>query len=306
MHGLGGHPQETWQYGKRSKATTSETRRKRFVKFLHWKDKISRAHADASLRLLQDEQRQVASLGVRAGNDPGSEASNGCYWPYDLLPSECKNVRILTYGYDSHPSHFYLGGTVQMTISQHSQQLLHSVTNVRADCRGRPVIFVAHSLGGILVKDALIESKEYEDQPSFLDLSKCCSAIIFFGTPHHGANAASYGEIVGSIVGALPLFPSVYKGILRELKPDGEKLMNVSRNFNSLLNKNVPARNKIQLCSFQEGKPLTRLKVFDGKAKNTFPNVWRKADDSSRSSPTAHHSSIAETSNAMLSLWRII
>lgn len=87
----------------------------------------------------------------------------------------------------------------------------------------------------------------------------------FFGTPHQGANAAAYGEMLANLVGALPLFPSVYKEVLRGLKPDGEKLSNVTADFNDQLSKEMPAANKIQLYSFREGKPLTNLKKFDGK-----------------------------------------
>jgi len=49
------------------------------------------------------------------------------------------------------------------------------------------------------------------------------------------------------------------------LKPDGEKLSNVNADFNDVLNKNIPAQKKIQIYSFQEGKPISSVKFFDGK-----------------------------------------
>ena len=115
-----------------------------------------------------------------------------------------------------------------MTITQHAQQLLQKITDARTECRERPIIFVAHSLGGILVKDMIIQSAKYEHQLKFLDINKSTSAIIFFGTPHLGANAARCGEIVSNIVGSLPGGWSVYKELLRGLKPDREKLSNIN------------------------------------------------------------------------------
>ena len=109
-----------------------------------------------------------------------------------------------------------------MTITQHAHNLLQQLTNNRIDCLTRPIIFVAHSLGGILVKDTIIQSAQYENHLKCL--SQSCSAIFFFGTPHRGSSAARYGEILSNIVGALPGGFSLYKEILRGLKPNGEKL----------------------------------------------------------------------------------
>lgn len=265
VHGLGGHPRKTWQYRKAmSNVEACAAPQKSLLK-----------------RFFQRKQSEEASK-TQAASEPSEAGSSEtrhpdqshkhCFWPIDLVPDEFDNVRVLTYGYDSHPSHFYFGRINQMNISQHSQQLLQSISDARAECRSRPIIFVAHSLGGILVKDAVVLSGKYEYQPALKDLSLSCSAIIFFGTPHQGANAAAYGEMVGSIVGALPLFPSVYKEVLHGLKPDSEKLSNVTTDFNDLLNRDVPADSKIQIYSFREGKPLTNLKKFDGKVGCCSPN----------------------------------
>ena len=151
------------------------------------------------------------------------------------------------------------------TLTKKTLQLLQKITNARVECRGRPIIFVAHSLGGLLVKDMIIQSAKYKDQPKFLDSSQCTFAIIFFGTPHLGANAARYGEMLSNIIGSLPGGLSIYKEVLRGLKPDGEKLSNINADFNDTLNTNVPAQEKIQIYNFQEGKPISGVKLFDGK-----------------------------------------
>jgi hypothetical protein len=248
VHGLKGHPKKTWQY---KKAPISEKREKG----QKWKIFcLANGRGAGSKHQSYDETYQ-----------PDNDQTEGCYWPLDLVPKHFDNIRVLTYGYDSHPTHFYASQTTQMTISQHAQQLLQQVTNARADCRGRPIIFVAHSLGGILVNDAIVQSCKYDDQPHLQDISSSCHAICFFGTPHRGSNAARYGEILARIISAAPGSPSSYKEVLRGLKLDSEKLYLVEADSSSLLNQNIPANQKIQLYSFQEGKGVMGIKPFGSK-----------------------------------------
>lgn len=242
VHGLGGHPQDTWNYGKTRRALPSDGAASE-------NDMKDRSSFSTHFRRLGLKKRQPVQNEVvhDQASAAAGENDTSCFWPFDLVPDDFDNVRILTYGYDSHPSHFYKGSTNQMTITQHAQQLLQQITNARTECRGRPIIFAAHSLGGILVKDMIIQSAKYEYQPKFLDVGKYTFAIIFFGTPHLGASAARYGEMVSNLVGSLPGGLSVYKEVLRGLRPDGEKLSNVNADFNDVLNMNVPALDKIQI-----------------------------------------------------------
>jgi hypothetical protein len=160
-----------------------------------------------------------------------------------------------------------------MTITQHAESLLTELTLNRSECRGRPLIFVAHSLGGILVKSALNESLQMQlnqAQPAYADLQKSCHAVIFFGTPHLGASIAAFGEMVSNVVGALPGGFSTYGEVLRGLSPDSETLYNISRRFNDLLNAWIPASEKIQICSIQEGKGMTSVKGLDSKVERKY------------------------------------
>jgi hypothetical protein len=103
------------------------------------------------------ESSQESSQG-----DKDTTNKTDCFWRLDLIPDDFPNVRIMTYGYDSHPTHFYTRKTNEMNISQHAQKFLEQLTNARAECRGRPLIMVAHSPGGILVKDMIIKSGKYK------------------------------------------------------------------------------------------------------------------------------------------------
>lgn len=142
---------------------------------------------------------------------------------------------------------------------------------MRSHCQGRPLIFIAHSLGGILVKGALNESQHMVSQPACLDLKRSCHAIIFMGTPHQGANIASWGNTLVNIVGALPGGFSTDNRVVRELAPEGEVLSNISRRFNEYLSEYLLPREKIQICSVQEGRGKSSVKGIGDKA--CYPRV---------------------------------
>lgn len=63
------------------------------------------------------------------------------FWPLDLLPLDCTNSRILTWGYDSKVSHFFGGASNQSNITSHSQNLLAGLKRSRLDSVSDPGFF---------------------------------------------------------------------------------------------------------------------------------------------------------------------
>ncbi|OAL26100.1 hypothetical protein AYO20_10234 [Fonsecaea nubica] len=261
VHGLMGHPFKTWCHPKAAP-----------LQYLRADTGSRRRVLSRILGRKHEAPQQTSDNTSQAAAPKG----RGCYWPLDLIPNDFDNVRVLTCGYDSHPTRFLAGGN-QMTISQHAQNLLQRIRTTRSGCQGRPIIFVAHSLGGILVEDAIIESRKFKHQPAVLDISCSCAAIFFFGTPHNGSDAATYGESLGKILDICGL--RVNKQIMRELQRNGEKLSAVERDFNDLLNEDIPPRDKLQICSFQEGKAVTGLKFFPiGKVVEDSSSSFNRRD----------------------------
>jgi triacylglycerol esterase/lipase EstA (alpha/beta hydrolase family) len=63
----------------------------------------------------------------------------------------------------------------------------------------RPVIFVAHSLGGLLVKQMLRHATSYGNA-SWLALHDAVRGIVFLSTPHAGSQTANWFLHVGSVL----------------------------------------------------------------------------------------------------------
>ncbi|KAI9745365.1 MAG: hypothetical protein M1835_002606, partial [Candelina submexicana] len=187
--------------------------------------------------------------------------SKSVFWPAEVLPDDHSDVRILTFGYDSNIIN--LGGPVDKNnISQHGRALLSAVLNDRRqqESLARPLIFVAHSLGGLLVKEALIESRKQGKHKPERDLSKICPSIIFLGTPHRGSSDASWAQILSNIAGAVQI--DTNNSILRALDPSSgsSKLEDLRRDFSDILDEG-----QINIYSFQESAGKTRLKLAGGK-----------------------------------------
>ena len=167
-------------------------------------------------------------------------AKNGVYWPTDLLPQSLRNAHanVLVYGYnadvyakrhDRRPSDNF--------IHQHAQTLVTLLTHYRKseESTRHPIIWVAHSLGGILAKRALLYSNDVRAQHHEDDRSIFVSTygIIFLGTPHTGSDAATWGHVLQSMSDAVVprKFFDTEPVLLKTLKRDSETLQNINSHF---------------------------------------------------------------------------
>ena len=111
VHGLQGHPRGTWT----CKATfdSADNSSHRGIRHL-----FSREQSDKSNSNSKAEATEV-------------------FWPLDLLPHDCNDVRIMTWGYDSKVSQFFKGPTNQSNVNTYARDLLHRLENKRQNCVGR-------------------------------------------------------------------------------------------------------------------------------------------------------------------------
>lgn len=103
----------------------------------------------------QDKAHIEAALSEdgRAIQEPESlrKDSNTIFWPADLLPQDCPKARILVWGYDTRISGPLGEAVSKNTIFNHGKDLLFGFRRERN--LDVPIIFVAHSLGGIILKE---------------------------------------------------------------------------------------------------------------------------------------------------------
>jgi protein SERAC1 len=113
-------------------------------------------------------------------------------WTATLLPPKLSNARILTYGYDA----YVLRNSVASSnrLIDHATDLLNDLTTDRAYCNAsyRPLIFITHSLGGLVSKEAILLSRN-NPEAHLRAIFDCTKGIIFMGTPHKGSCTAGEG-----------------------------------------------------------------------------------------------------------------
>jgi hypothetical protein len=90
------------------------------------------------------------------------------------------------------------------------------------------LIFVVHSLGGLVAKKALCIS-DGSFEPHIKLISQHVRAVAFLGTPHRGSDLAFFGSVVGNVLKMAGKRTNV--DILRLLKPDNETLMETEDAF---------------------------------------------------------------------------
>ncbi|GJC91735.1 lipa and NB-arc domain-containing protein [Colletotrichum higginsianum] len=165
----------------------------------------------------------------------------GVFWPADLLPQSLGKIRanILVYGYnaDVYTTSKSRKSASNNFISQHAQTLVTNLTLYRKSERTsrNPIIFVAHSLGGLLVKRALLYSNDVTDrnQEDARSIFISTYGIIFLGTPHAGSDMATWGLVLQRMADAIAprkVFESE-SILLKTLKRDNETLESISNHF---------------------------------------------------------------------------
>lgn len=77
------------------------------------------------------------------------------------------------------------------SLGDHGWDLLCTLADTRRDAPSRPLVFVAHSLGGLISKVALTKANEHgqlEPKAHLRSIPQSTVGVLFFGTPHKGAD----------------------------------------------------------------------------------------------------------------------
>ncbi|KAJ5583501.1 hypothetical protein N7535_002121 [Penicillium sp. DV-2018c] len=129
----------------------------------------------------------VAVHGLEENSTSAWMHHEGILWLRDLLPQNIHNARVLTFDYNSDPF-LFVGSSFMDKVQGHATTLVADLEAERSltNASRRPLIFVCHGLGGIIVKCALVHSaSRTSHQTSHLNsIYVSTFAIVLFGTPH--------------------------------------------------------------------------------------------------------------------------
>ncbi|KAK4442622.1 hypothetical protein QBC34DRAFT_225198 [Podospora aff. communis PSN243] len=241
VHGFTGHPRSTWTLERskvrkrqRDDAPPPPSKFPRFWRRQKHSREVTYPDSYLDQRPPRVESRVPSfSSSVAGTQSGGSELVNGpfdvedVYWPYHLLPSTVPSARILTYGYDTRVRHVSQGPVSQNTLHDHAWDLLWTLEAKRRlpQEKRRPLILVAHSLGGLVVKEMLKSAQEAGLTPGrsrLHDVFLSVIGLLFFGTPHRGADPRAFLHHILAI-SAQGLGVNVNKQIVGSLMPQVER-----------------------------------------------------------------------------------
>ncbi|ETS81262.1 hypothetical protein PFICI_06264 [Pestalotiopsis fici W106-1] len=255
VHGLQGHPFKTWASTKIPKQADSpdqsllgvprdSEKGKNVVRRMISKvSKRSSANATPSPHQTEPDFTETST-------DKGKNKPALVFWPADLAPNECPRSRILVYGYDTKVSKYMTGPTNKNHVLSHGKDLVYALCRERT--RGRPLVFVAHSLGGIVVKEALAASSVSGDA-DMKNVIESTAAVVFLGTPHRGSpDLSALGEWARSVLSIFRM--ETTSAILDTLGLKTSDLERAQESFSRLWQEY-----DFRVKTFQEGLGLTGI-----------------------------------------------
>ncbi|KAF5669916.1 hypothetical protein FDENT_11382 [Fusarium denticulatum] len=109
----------------------------------------------------------------------------GRMWLRDFLSKDLPYCRTMIYGYNSKLSSHGLD-----TIMDYGRELIEELKKIRYsdELRQRPLFFIAHSFGGIILAHCLVKAVQTneDDHPTIATLHKATYGMLLFGIPHKG------------------------------------------------------------------------------------------------------------------------
>jgi len=156
------------------------------------------------------------------------------FWPCEWLPQErgLRNARVTSFGYNAHFASFSSKGNI-LNISDFAKDLLFKMRFAtdqgerELNMGSAPIIFVAHSMGGLVVKKAYILG---QNDIHYNDIVRSVRSMVFLATPHRGTNLA---DVLNKVLSAC-IFALSPKQYIAEMKTNSPALQDINEQFRNL------------------------------------------------------------------------
>jgi hypothetical protein len=136
---------------------------------------------------------------------------------------------------------------------------------VQAGITSKPIVFGAHSLGGVLVKQAL-QFAQYLGSTEWRAVWNQTRAVVFLATPHDGAKLADTATRLAEVVGGPTLLTRLFlrpSPALRNLQKNNPNLLYLGEWYQG----QVPLQG-IETITFAERRPCMGVMIVDESSAN--------------------------------------
>ncbi|XP_006354916.1 uncharacterized protein [Solanum tuberosum] len=192
-------------------------------------------------RLSDDKSSTKSGLVEKIDEEAGRE---GTFWPGEWLPSDFPHARLFSVKYKSSLTQW---SGASLPLQEVSAMLLEKL--VAAGIGNRPVVFISHSMGGLVVKQMLYQAKA-EKKDNFV---KNTIGVVFYSCPHFGSKLADMPWRMGFVFRPAPT--------IGELRSGSPRLVELN-DFMGQLHK----KGKLEVLSFCETKVTPIVEGYGGWA----------------------------------------
>ncbi|KAJ3580311.1 hypothetical protein NPX13_g253 [Xylaria arbuscula] len=169
-----------------------------------------------------------------------TDESTGTNWLRHSIPKRLKTARVMSFSYNSS----VLFSKSVSNVSDFAEQLLENLEAQRVSEveRDRPMLFICHSLGGIVFKRACNQAYQKDRYKRLLG---AVTGVAFFGTPHRGSSIASLGKVFSCLVKAASFGTNTNTQLLKELERGSPVLDEITTTY-------ANRKYDFKICSFYE------------------------------------------------------
>ena len=197
----------------------------------------------------------VAVPGLGANPEWTWKSKNKVDWLGDsnMLPRNITNARIMIFEYESQ---WFGRGSINQRLSSVADQLVQALYKQRSRGAKRPIVFVCHCLGGIIVEKAILTAQlRQSDYPNiFVSVVGC----VFLGTPFRGTKSIDKATLLAQMAETVGL--GVDSGLVRVLEERSETLKDLLPDFSAIAKES----NMHIFCFFEQHASDTINLIFKG------------------------------------------
>lgn len=172
-------------------------------------------------------------------------AANGKLWLKDFLPLRQPRTRVFLYGYNASA----VFGASATGVNGAAENLLNYLRLERQLDQNRPIVWLCHSLGGLVVKKAIITA--YVSGDYYKIIHDATRGVVFFGTPHRGGHLAKLGDRMAKICRVVT--GNQRNNIMEALRKDSTFASDINKDF-----ARRAAALQLRIVNFIENLPIAR------------------------------------------------
>ncbi|KAH8676802.1 Alpha/Beta hydrolase protein [Tricladium varicosporioides] len=198
-------------------------------------------------------------------------SKNGFFWPGELLAKDIEKCRIISFGYDSGVVHSDTAEVTQGSVESDAKDLCALLTSERAEdgTEDRPIITVAHSLGGLVCAEVIVLGEKSDTGDSVSKIAKLIKGMVFLGTPFGGSAVAGWGDLVRKIY---TVVKDTDQRTLKFLRRDDLELKGLRSSFPEVIRKRIDSKERVSVVFFFEKKKTSGVEVVS-QASASYPGV---------------------------------